>query len=116
MVRLDLWADAPVVRVALSRRNLLALLAKLSQPGSARTITGGYCYLDGALVDLTLVLVAEPDELHYAEREPAGVMHADTEAAVARTEADVARTQARAEHCLQGTRRAHVRRQEPWNR
>lgn len=68
------------VRVALSRRNLRALLAKLdgNPPDSACTIT--YETRDGA----TLTVTAEEDAVHYAnpERDQPGVfgqMHPDTE-------------------------------------
>jgi hypothetical protein len=69
-----------VVHVALSERNLKALLAKLggSPPDSACTIT--YDTRDG----VTLVVSAEPDGVHYAHPERdvpgiAGTMHPDTE-------------------------------------
>jgi len=55
--------------VALSQRNLLSLLHKLHMPGSARTIQKG----DGTMI------VAEPDELHYAGRCAPGPMHPETE-------------------------------------
>lgn len=61
-----------VIRVRLSRRNLEALLHKLTMPGSARTITAqinGY----------HLVVVAEESGNHYVGREP-GPMHPATEA------------------------------------
>jgi hypothetical protein len=68
-----------VVRVALSERNLKALLAKLggSPPNSACTLT--YDTRDG----LVLIVKAEPDGIHYAHPERdspmPGVMHPDTE-------------------------------------
>jgi hypothetical protein len=72
--------EGPVVRVALSERNLRALLAKLDghPPESARTIA--YDTLDG----YHLLVTAEPDAVHYANPERdhpwPGVMHPDTEA------------------------------------
>lgn len=59
------------MHVILSRRNLLTLLLKLDTPGSEHTIVkpGG------------IVVVAEPDEVHYANRPKGpGQMHPDTEA------------------------------------
>jgi hypothetical protein len=89
VARLELRLDdgrAGVVIVTLSRRNLLTLLHKLDMPGSARTITNGYCYLNRELNDrLTLVLRAEDDEAHYGERpEPPGAVHPTSEAYVRR--------------------------------
>ncbi len=60
--------------VTLSRKNLLAGLHKLEMPGSARTLVSG---------DGRLVLSFEADDEHYAAR-PAGRMHRDTEAFIAR--------------------------------
>lgn len=80
-MRLDVHSNG-LFLVTLSRRNLLALLAKLDQPNSTRTILGGYVYVDGKLADLVLALRAEPDEQHYANREPAGRMLETTEAAI----------------------------------
>ncbi|MBV8364846.1 MAG: hypothetical protein JO193_09805 [Candidatus Eremiobacteraeota bacterium] len=54
------------IHVTLSKRNLLALLEKLTW-NSARTIR---FQADEA----TLVVSAEPDELHYANRAPPGPM------------------------------------------
>jgi len=67
-----------VIRVVLSRRNLLALLAKLDghPPESACTIT-----FPGTSEEPGLVVVAEPDAVHYQSRPtPSGPMHPDTEA------------------------------------
>jgi hypothetical protein len=62
--------------VTLSRRNLLALLQKLEMEGSARTLISDNCP-----PGLELVVRAEDDEEHYAERaEPPGPMHPRTEA------------------------------------
>ena len=60
--------------IVLSRRNLLALLAKLDghPEGSACTIAGG-ADAPGFLVR------AEEDDVHYADRAP-GRMHPETEA------------------------------------
>ena len=59
----------PGIVVAVSRRNLLALVAKLDgfPKGSECAIHG-----DGVL------LSAEENDVHYGEREP-GLMHPDTE-------------------------------------
>ena len=65
------------VRVTLSKRNLLALLDKLSWEQSARTIVRDQ--EDGTL----LVVTAETDEEHYIDRSP-GIMHPRTEAALRR--------------------------------
>ncbi len=47
-MRLDLkTGDETLLFVTLSRRNLLALLQKLSMPGSARTLFSANCYRDG---------------------------------------------------------------------
>jgi hypothetical protein len=67
------------MRVVLSRRNLLTLLAKLDIPGSHCTIVKP----DGTVV------VAEPDEVHYANRPNPGIMSEETEARVAGIEAAV---------------------------
>ena len=60
--------------IVLSRRNLLALLAKLDQPGSARTIMGGMACegVEG------LMIRSEDDAAHYADRAP-GPMVQETE-------------------------------------
>jgi len=55
--------EGSLLLVTLSRRNLLALLAKLDEPASWRTIVGGYVYCDEELVDgVRLAVRAEPDE------------------------------------------------------
>jgi AMMECR1 domain-containing protein len=79
MARLELTEGT--VFVALSRRNLLALLSKLDWPESARTIVNSDCYRDGRPVDdVVLVLRAEDDDEHYARRaDPPGLMHPVTE-------------------------------------
>lgn len=61
------------IRVTLSRRNLQALLLKLDEPESARTLVR--TTEEGHL----LVVTGESDEDHYAERE-AGRMHPREEA------------------------------------
>ena len=74
---LDLFVanGRPVVRVRLSRRNLVALLTKLRDPESKKTI-----YRECG--DIALYVVVEPDAQHYARREP-GAMAPWTEAAIA---------------------------------
>jgi hypothetical protein len=75
----SLEVQGRVVRVALSERNLKALLAKIagSPPNSACTLT--YDTRDG----LVLIVTAEPDGIHYANLERdspmPGVMHPDTQ-------------------------------------
>ena len=63
-----------VVLISLSERNLLTLLAHLSQSERPNPmLAGGYVYRGGVLVDgVALVLHSEPNEVHYAEREAAG--------------------------------------------
>lgn len=81
-MRLDLREDG-VVLVTLSRRNVLSLLSKLSQPASARTIVMRGAYVYGVLYeDLFLAVHVEPDDVHYADREPPGEMSPETEAFV----------------------------------
>jgi hypothetical protein len=72
-MRLEIAAHAPRVRVTLSRRNLMALLVKLDgwPTDSECSITLGQ-----------LLVHAEPDEVHYADRPPAGAMHPLTEEAI----------------------------------
>jgi hypothetical protein len=82
MARLDVHADRPtLVRVRLSRRNLLTLQHKLDMPGSQRRILSPDCFLDDVPADcLLLVLEAEDDLEHYGRREsPPGAMHPASE-------------------------------------
>lgn len=62
------------MRVVLSRKNLLALLTKLDQPGS-------YCTIEQPTAFGALFVSSEPDVEHYRDREP-GPMHPVTEAAI----------------------------------
>lgn len=62
--------DPPVLE--LSRRNLMALLAKLDDPASARTLL-----TPGAPGDPVLVVRAVEDAEHYADR-PAGEVYMPT--------------------------------------
>ena len=80
-VDVDIRNERTLVRVTLSRRNLLALLQKLSMPGSARTLFSANGYRDGEMVeDIDLVVSAEEDLAHYASRGfVAGAMHPVTE-------------------------------------
>lgn len=57
------WPAEGLMRVRLSRRNLLALLTKLEDPRSLRTLM---IYDKG----LELQIVAEEDDVHYADRAP----------------------------------------------
>lgn len=78
-MRLELREDG-VVLVTLSRRNVLSLLSKLEQKHSARAIVMRGAYVYGVLhEDLFLAVQVEPDELHYADREPPGEMSPETE-------------------------------------
>jgi hypothetical protein len=90
-MRLELLGEpgCEVVLVTLSRRNLLALLAKLEQSASFRSLISGYVYRDGRLADdVRLAVRAESDELHYhPDREPPGPMLQATEAAIRWAEA-----------------------------
>lgn len=61
------------VEVTLSRRNLRALIAKLDDSDSKRTIARDE---DNGV---HLIVRAEPDDVHYVER-PAGIMAPWTEA------------------------------------
>jgi len=62
---LELEVAGRQVYVTLSRRNLMTLLTKLEHPESARTI-----YRDFPDIGCTLVLKAEPDDIHYRNRTP----------------------------------------------
>lgn len=60
-----------IVGVKLSERNLLALLAKLDQPESLRTLTKGWFFV-----------TAESDADHYPPDYVPGPMTPETEAAI----------------------------------
>lgn len=82
-MRLDFVRSSVVV--TLSKRNLLALLQKLADPISMRSLVSENAYRDGEPIDGVLLLVrVEPDETHYAGREPPGPMHPRTEDFIAR--------------------------------
>jgi hypothetical protein len=82
-MRLDI-TEQGVVLVRLSRRNLLALLSKLEDPGSAQMIHQRGAYVYGVLDEgLVLAVQVEPDERHYADRCPPGAMSPATEAFIA---------------------------------
>ena len=76
--------EKPLVQVVLSKRNLLALLHKVDQDWSQKTITNDYIYVNGELLPpevVDFVIIAEPDEEHYADRDaPPGPMIDRTEA------------------------------------
>ncbi len=84
---MNLKVEGAEVTVTLSRRNLLALLAKLDEPGSLRTIIRD-------CGDLVLVVRAEDDAVHYAEREP-GPMTPTTEAGIRRRRQAIRRDERR---------------------
>lgn len=76
-MRLDL-ATPVQIRIALSRRNLLTLLAKLEghPPFSGCTII-----FPGSREEPSLYVLAEDDRTHYGRRlAPPGLMHPETEA------------------------------------
>ena len=63
--------------IRLSRRNLLALLAKLEDPTSTRTIVKYHGYVSH---NCNAVICAEPDDEHYRDRGcPPGPMDKKTE-------------------------------------
>lgn len=66
--------------VTLSRRNLLSLLHKIDgMENSAGTLVSFNCFVDGEQdMSHTVWVKIEPDEVHYADREP-GLMHPETE-------------------------------------
>ena len=73
----------PVVAVALSRRNLLALLAKLDTEGSECTL---HKREEPLGEQWALVVIAEEDGEHYDGRaEPPGPTHQVTEAFIRRS-------------------------------
>lgn len=93
-VKLEIYeGEVTTIVVTLSRRNLLALLHKLSIAGSARTLASRDAYRDGELVDDVQLLVrCERDDAHYGSRGfPAGPMHPQTETFIARFEAAATR-------------------------
>lgn len=83
-------SNAYAYTFTLSRRNLLTLLHKLDMPGSARTITNRYIYVDGVLVNAICVIKCENDFEHYGERgEAPGTMHIDSEEFIANPPEDL---------------------------
>jgi len=66
------------LRITLSRRNLLALLQKLDTMGDSACTIVRQCDNGWGVV-----VTAEPDEVHYADRLP-GAMHPVTETALRR--------------------------------
>lgn len=78
--------EKPTVTVVLSRRNLLALLHKVDQEWSKKTLTNDYIYLEGELLDVDtvdFVIQAEPDADHYVQRSAPGRMHPESETFIA---------------------------------
>jgi hypothetical protein len=67
-----------LVQVVLSRRNLLSLLAKLDGHPSDSA-----CAIDRTIGETILTVVAEEDDDHYSGRGIIGVMHPETEEAIA---------------------------------
>lgn len=65
--------------ITLSRRNLLTLLSKIDQPASARTLFAGRGGI-GGFGDGPVVVRAESDEIHYANREAGGEVSPESEA------------------------------------
>lgn len=68
------------VAITLSKRNLLALLSKVDEEGSGRTIFMDYPMRghpqvnDGNPFTLTLYVRVEPDEQHYKGRDPGAMI------------------------------------------
>jgi hypothetical protein len=80
----------PQFHVTLSKRNLLALLHKVDQDWSAKTLTNDMVFVHGELTPVGDVLFAihcEPDEEHYGHEArkgaPAGTMIGSTEQFIA---------------------------------
>lgn len=65
--------------ITLSRRNLLTLLSKIDQPASARTLFAGQGGV-GGFGDGPVIVRAESDEVHYANREDGGPVSPESEA------------------------------------
>ncbi len=74
---MDLKVDDHGLIITLSRRNLLALLTKLDDPSSLKTL---YKPFD----DYFIVIKAEDDDVHYINRTP-GEMSPRTEHDIAAT-------------------------------
>lgn len=70
--------------IVLSKRNLLTLLSKVDDPSSRKTLLAGRGGVNG-VGDQTLIVKCETDEVHYAQRRPAGPMSESTEAFIATT-------------------------------
>ena len=78
-MKLEITSSAVIV--TLSKRNLLALLQKVDDPCSGRTLVSGNAYRAGARADdVQLTVCCEPDERHYADRPPPGPVHPKAEA------------------------------------
>lgn len=89
-MRLDISPAAVIV--TLSKRNLLALLQKVDDATSSRTLVSGYVYEDSRLFDgIELVVRCEPDAEHYADREPPGLVHPRAETFIAQMSASAGR-------------------------
>jgi hypothetical protein len=76
----------PTITVVLSKRNLLALLHKVDQEWSRKTITNDFIWLEGELLPVNTVdfnIIVEPDSEHYSGRETPGEMHHESEAFIA---------------------------------
>lgn len=73
--------DDGLYRLKISKRNALALLSKLEQAWSVKSIMCNDIYLDGEPVEpgtFEMFITIEDDATHYADR-MAGPMHPDTE-------------------------------------
>ena len=85
-MRLDLFSGKNGLVVTLSRRNLLALLAKLDEPESYRAITSTNSYLDFVEIEgIPFVVHAESDADHYGQRRLPGPMTPTTEDGIRRS-------------------------------
>jgi hypothetical protein len=76
-MRLEINTDTNEFTVTLSRRNLLALLAKLDEENSARTLISDNCYKNSTFDISVLIVKAEHDSKHYGSRKP-GVIASST--------------------------------------
>jgi hypothetical protein len=74
-MRLDRF-DSEVIYVVLSRRNVLALLAKASGYPADSLCT---IYFPGTDYEPRLIVRVEPDDVHYANRHAPGPMVPETE-------------------------------------
>lgn len=82
----EVGVNDTVIEVAVSERNLLALLAKLYTKGSRQYLISSYVEMDGeSTQNVSLVIKAEKDDDHYDDARRGiyqgrgGPVHADSE-------------------------------------